>query len=149
MPSSDPAYKAITYDVVISPTSVQKFMKYFSDTACSTLSSSTEVQGSVALKGASATVAGAYEVDVSITTFKVDIGDEAGATLQNTRKMCGKTDWKVGDSQNCVQGGTVMEFDIAGLKDNKLYFGLMDAAHDGRTVEKRPVAFNTMGLIKK
>lgn len=149
LPSSDPAYKAITYDVVISASGFQKLMKYYSDAACATLRSSSEVIGTFVLKGASSAVPGAYEIDLSITSFKVDIGDEEGATLQNTRKMCGKTDWKVGDSHNCVQGGTVPEFDIAGLKDNKLYFGLMDATTDGRTVEKRPVALGATGLVKK
>lgn len=149
MNSADPAFKTITYDVVINGSSFQKVLKYFSDTACATLSVSTESGGTVALKGPSSAVAGGYEVDLNVTTFKVDAADEAGVTNLKTNKMCGKEDWKVGDSFNCIQGGTVNEFDVVALKDNKLFFGLRDAAHDAKSAEKRPAALEQLGLSKK
>ncbi len=149
MASADPAFKAITYDVVISGSNFQKQLKYFSDAACATVSVSTESSGTVNLKGPSSAVLGAYEIDLNVTTFKVDVADEAGVTHLKTNKMCGKEDWKAGDSINCIQGGTVNEYDIVTLKENKLFFGLRDASHDARTAEKRPAALEQMGLSKK
>lgn len=149
MPSGDPAYKSLTYEININGASLQKILKYYSDAACTVLMSGTDFQASFKVKGASPVVAGASEIDLLVTTFKVDIGDQAGADLHNKNKMCGKSDWKIGDSFNCIQGGTMAEFDIIAIKNNRLHLGEMKSAADGRTVEKRPAALGSIGFVKK
>ena len=139
-------------------------VKYFSDTACATLSATETVTSTFATGDAVTAPAGAKKIDITLKSVSITLATAETAAEANASSSCGFTDWAVGQAKDvmgkpssCSEAGAEVTadeklFTIYELTGTTLKLGnpgSAGSATDGTSDTKRPTALSSTVATKQ